>query len=239
MNKKPLVAVIPSYSKDRKVRLSHEYLEALLDCGAIPVTLPYTEDALRIRAYAEEFDGFLFSGGVDVDPVYYGEEKQFDSVEIDAERDRFELALLNALSQTEKPILGICRGIQLLNVAYGGSLVQHTDGHDRNEPNFVPTHRVRVENGTKLSAILGECGIAVNSFHHQAVKSLAPALRIAAFADDGTIEGLEAPDRPFLIGVQWHPELMYATAPHARALFRAFVEAARSPRVPSRLQHNS
>lgn len=228
MARNPLVAVIPSYSEDRKVRLSHEYLDALECEGVLPVTLPYTDDTERIRTYAETFDGFLFSGGLDVDPSYYGEEKQFDSVEIDAERDRFEAALFRLVLETKKPILGVCRGLQLINVMLGGTLVQHMDGHRQDAPNPVPTHRVTVENGTRLREILGDGEIAVNSFHHQAVKVLADELRASAFADDGTVEGAESISHPFLVGVQWHPELMHATDPHAAAVFKAFAEAVRT-----------
>ena len=223
----PRIAIIPTYSNDRKVRLSTGYLSGLYDFGAIPSVLPYTDDAARVKAYAEAFDGFLFSGGVDVAPAYYGEETMFDNVVIDEERDRFEFALLKLLLGTEKPILGICRGEQLLNVALGGSLVQHMDGHNQKEENHVATHTVSVAENTRLASILETATLRTNSFHHQAVKTVAPTLRVSATAEDGTIEAVEGTGDRFLLGVQWHPELMLGLDGFAEKIFRAFVDAAR------------
>ena len=223
----PRIAVIPSYSSDRKIRLSVGYVSALFDLGAVPSVLPYTGDAERVRAYADGFDAFLFSGGVDVDPSYYGEDTAFDSVTIDEERDSFEMALIRMLLPTDKPILGICRGEQLLNVACGGSLVQHMDGHNQTEENHVATHTVTPLGGTRLATVLGNGPIRTNSFHHQAVKAAAPTLRISAYAEDGTPEAVEGTGDRFLLGVQWHPELMLGTDGCAEKIFRAFVDAAR------------
>lgn len=225
--KTPRIAVIPGYSTDRKIRLSTGYLSSLYDLGAIPSVLTYTDDPLRIALYADAFDAFLFSGGLDVDPSYYGEELLFDNVEVDAERDRFELALMKALQGSDKAILGICRGEQLMNVAFGGSLVQHMEGHRQQEANHVATHSVTVTAGTRLSDILGTDAIRTNSFHHQAVKAVAPSFRVSASAKDGTVEAIEGTGERFLLGVQWHPELMLGTDGHAEKIFRAFVDAAR------------
>ena len=224
--KKPLIAVVPSRSSSGKILIPPAYLHALRDAGAIGVTLPYSEEPAVINEYAEVFDGFLFSGGVDVDPIHYGEIKQFDSVEIDAVRDRFELLLMEAVADSGKPILGICRGVQLINVAFGGSLVQHMDGHRQAEENTVPTHTVCVEEDSKLYGIVQRKRILTNSCHHQAVKAVAPNFKITARAEDGTVEAIEHESRPFLLGVQWHPECFYKDQAHARKLFEAFVKAA-------------
>ncbi len=228
MKHSPLIAITPAYSEDRKVKLSPQYISALLDCGAIPVALPYTEDEELLRRYALQFDGFLFSGGVDVEPDRYGEETQFDSVVVDRERDAFELLFFPEVLKTGKPILGICRGAQLLNVALGGTLHQHIDGHRQTEQGAIPTHSVTVAENSRLVKILGETRIPVNSFHHQAVKDVAPTLRAVACNEDGYVEAVESDDHSFLVAVQWHPELMYKTSDSATALFRAFVEAASS-----------
>ena len=225
MKSSPLIAIIPAYSDDGKIRLSPEYPAALLDCGAIPVTLPYSEDPAVIRFYAERFDAFLFSGGVDLEPSRYGEEKASELVVSDPGRDRFEFLLFPEVLRTGKPILGICRGVQLLNVACGGTLHQHIDEHRQTEQGAIPKHRVELLPDSRLYGILGSETVEVNSFHHQAVKTSAPALRVVAHAADGTIEALEDPAHPFFVGVQWHPELMYTSSEHARALFRAFVAA--------------
>ena len=225
MQHSPIIGVTPAYSDDRKIKLSPQYVSSLLDCGAIPVPLPYTEDEATLHRYAEQLDGFLFSGGVDVDPTRYGEKTKFDSVKVDAERDAFELRLFPLVYETGKPILGICRGSQLLNVALGGTLHQHVDGHRQTEKGSVATHGVSVTKESILNSILGAHTLPVNSFHHQAVKEVSPALRAAAYNDDGYVEAVESPSHPFLVAVQWHPELMYETSDASRALFRAFVAA--------------
>ena len=206
--------------------LSPDYVNALREAGGIGVAIPYSEDPAVINEYAAVYDGFLFSGGVDVDPIHYGETKQFDSVEIDSDRDRFELLLMEAIADTGKPILGICRGVQLLNVAFGGSLVQHMDGHRQAEARNVLTHKVCITEHSKLYGILGRHEIPTNSFHHQAVKEVAPAFLVSARAEDGTVEAIEHTEHPFLLGVQWHPEGFYQDQAHARRLFEAFVKTA-------------
>ena len=223
----PLIGVIPAYSDDRRIRIAPAYLDALRRSGAIGVTLPYSSDPAVVNEYAKLYDGFLFSGGVDLDPIYYGETKQYDSVEIDEARDRFELLLMEAVADTGKPILGICRGVQLLNVAFGGSLIQHMEGHRQSEKGNLCVQKVRVDRDSRLFSVVRSETIRTNTFHHQAVKTVAPALRAVAWAEDGTVEAIESETHPFLIGVQWHPELFFAEESHARALFSAFVRAAK------------
>ena len=223
----PLIAVVPSYDEKRRVKIPPAYLTSLSESGAIGVVIPYAEDAKTINEYASRFDGFLFSGGVDLDPIYYGEMKAFDSVETDPDRDRFELLLMEAVYGTGKPILGICRGEQLLNVACGGSLFQHMEGHRQSEEGAIATHKVRIDPTSRLYGIVRREEIMTNTFHHQAVKNVAPSLRATAWAEDGTVEAVESDTHPFLIGVQWHPEMLRERESHARALFRAFTEEAK------------
>ena len=122
---RPAIAITPSYNSDGMIRMRPAYLEAVWDAGGLPVFVSYTSDPAKLDEYARQFDGFLFAGGVDVDPKYYGEQVMFDSVSISEERDSFELELAARVLPTSKPVLGICRGIQLINVAMGGSLYQH------------------------------------------------------------------------------------------------------------------
>lgn len=225
--KQPLIAIIPSYTQSRRIRIDPAYINAIREAGGLGVVIPYSDDPTVINGYAATFDGFLFSGGVDLDPIYYGEQKEYDSVEIDADRDRFELLLVEAIGTMQKPILGICRGHQLLNVAFGGSLYQHMTGHSQTEARDVLTQKVRVEEGTKLYAITGRHELLTNTFHHQAVKEVAPPFCVTARAQDGTVEAIEHTEHPFLVGVQWHPECFYKDQAHARKLFKAFVEAAK------------
>ena len=174
---------------------------------------------------AEKAEVLLLPGGGDVEPWRYGAENTASSIE--PGRDEAELALIDAFVRSGKPILGICRGIQLLNVAFGGSLIQHMEGHRQSEKGNLCVQKVRVDRDSRLFSVVRNETIRTNTFHHQAVKTVAPALRAVAWAEDGTVEAIESETHPFLIGVQWHPELFFAEESHARALFSAFVRAAK------------
>lgn len=233
---RPLIGVSPSCVGGRPT-VSGLYLDAIWRAGGLGVMLPYTDDPARWGAYADLFDGFLFSGGVDIDPTRYGESAlscgaqprgSLPCVEIDPSRDAFEAGLFAAAYPTGKPILGICRGVQVINVFLGGSLYQHVEGHAQSASGEVREQVVAVEEGSLLWRICGKKSLMVNSFHHQAVKAVAPTLSVAARAADGGIEALWAPAHPFLLGVQFHPEI-YAGLPdddHAAAIFAAFLGAA-------------
>ncbi len=227
MKKRPLIGITPSVNSENFIRMRPAYLDSVWNGGGLPVFLSYTTDPQKLSEYAEQFDGFLFSGGVDVDPKYYGEEKMFDSVDICAARDDFELALFEAVKDTGKPIFGICRGIQLINVALGGTLYQHMEGHSQKEKGTVREQHVAVAEGSLLEKIVGKKDIKVNSFHHQAIKDVAPSLLSAGEADDGFCEAVWSPSHPFLLAVQWHPELFSTLDESSSSLFRAFVDAAR------------
>ena len=160
---------------------------------------------------------------------YEFEEIKFDNVETTPERDVFELALAELLKKDTRPVLGICRGAQLLNVAFGGTLYQHIDGHRQDERGALNLRAAAVTEGTLLRELAGESEIKTNSFHHQAVKDVAPGFTVAARADDGTVEAIEPTERTerFILAVQWHPEYFYKTDKCANNIFKAFVEAAK------------
>lgn len=230
MTEKPLIAVTVSYEGEHTMMLREEYFYAISDAGGIPVALPYATTA-QIQQFAREFDGFLFSGGVDVHPSYYGEEITADNVRVDAARDAFECSLFHAAFQEKKPILGICRGIQLINVALGGTLHQDIPNHIQIPPGDCCSQNVTISPHTLLYSLINQTTLTVNSFHHQSVNDLADGLRVSAVSDDGIIEGVELPqtEYPYLTAVQWHPERFYKKEESAKRLFLSFVAACNKP----------
>lgn len=200
--------------------LRPRYVNVLTQCAreagidVLPVMLPIVEDEALIGAYANEFDGFICTGGDDVDPSIYGEEKHPKCGTIESVRDVFELSLLNKVTALDKPVFGICRGIQVMNVALGGTLWQdipsqwsepHGSVHFERNSNNDPRHRVAVS-GT-LREVLGEDVVVTNSYHHQAVKKVGDGLSVCAVSEDGIIEGIEHTELTFYRAVQWHPEV--------------------------------
>lgn len=226
-NKRPVIGMMPSRD-GKRIALAMNYHNSIWNAGGFPVMLSYTTDEAKLREYADFCDGFLFAGGVDLDPAFYGETIQFDSVEVDAERDAFEAAAFKVFYPTNKPMLGICRGIQAINVFLGGSLYQHIPGHHQSPIPEVERHQpLHVLSGSLLEQLCGKSEIFVNSFHHQNVKALAPTLVADALSDEGYVEALHSTVHPFLFAVQFHPEI-YSTQPdddHSRAIFSAFINA--------------
>lgn len=225
---RPYIGITCSKTAEGKIAMSQNYLNSLWEAGAVPVFLAYTEEEEKLSEYANVFDGFLFAGGDDMDPARYGEEKMFDSVEIDADRDAFELALYRHVKATGKPILGICRGIQLLNVAEGGTLYQHIDGHRQSEPGTTTQQKTLVYKGSMLYSLTESEEILVNTFHHQNIKALAPTLTADAESEDGYIEAVHMEGHKFYLAVQWHPEIFRTQSPAMQRVFAAFVNACRS-----------
>jgi len=204
------------------------YVEAIERAGGRPLLVPPSEDGVEETLGA--LDGLLFSGGSDLDPELYDQEPHDETTGVHGKRDRAELALLQAALARDMPVLAICRGSQVLNVARGGDLVQHLpdvvgDDKHRHTPGVFADHDVQIEPGTRVAAVLGERA-PVKSHHHQGVGRLGDGLREAARASDGTIEALEDPAQRFAIGVLWHPE-----AGEDAALFEALVAAAREFRA--------
>ena len=221
---RPLIGILPSIS-DGRVALSPRYLNVLWESGAMGCILEPTTDVAKIAEYKEIFDGFLISGGVDIDPSYYGEEIKFDSVHTDKARDDFESIAVKEFYSTGKPILGICRGLQALNVFLGGTLYQHIDNHKQEEAGSVQTHSVDVLAGSMLHGITGEEKIMVNTFHHQNIKDLAPTLAADAYSYDGYIEAAHDIEHKFCIGVQWHPEKLFDGNENSACVLKAFVNS--------------
>jgi putative glutamine amidotransferase len=207
-----------------EMALGMTYLKAVEAAGGMPVVLPPLGDA---EAFLERLDGIVLSGGPDLDPDAYGAtERHVELGPTEPDLDTFELALARAADERGTPLLGICRGAQALNVARGGTLRQHVEGHRQTEVATTPSERVAVAPDSLLAAITesGEA-LEVNSFHHQAVDTPGSGLRVVAHAADGTVEAIEDPARPFVLGVQWHAETLTGRPEHA-ALFGALAEAA-------------
>lgn len=224
---RPLIGILPSRI-NREVKTSFAYMDAVWCSGGFPIPLGYTDDEARLAEYIEAMDGFLLSGGVDIDPSYYGEEKKFDSVEVDELRDGFESKIFPHIWASGKPVLGICRGMQAMNVFLGGTLYQHIDGHRQGETpgDQRPQHLTVCETGM-LAALIELKEIYVNTFHHQNVERLAQGLVADAVSDEGYIEALHAPGHKFFLGVQFHPEMYYGRPEddHSRKIFDAFIKA--------------
>jgi putative glutamine amidotransferase len=215
---------------------SRSYVNALLQAGAAPLLVPHIADKAVLRALYERLDGLLLPGGGDVDPVHYGESRHKNCNDPSAERDETELALARWAMDGGLPLLAVCRGIQVLNVALGGSLFQDiqaqipgAERHDwyPNHPRDRLSHTVAISPETRLAHISGTTSLPVNSLHHQSVKDVAPGLVVTGLAPDEIIEAVEAQDHPFAIGVQWHPEELAGGDARAQRLFDAFVEASR------------
>lgn len=217
------------YSKLPWYALRKNYSEAVVHAGGLPLMLPHEPELAE--AYLDTIDGLLVTGGAfDVDPALFGAATRHDTVKLKTRRTAFELAIVGGALESDMPILGICGGQQLLNVALGGTLIQHIPdevddclAHEQPNPRTEPGHDVLLAEGTLLRRIAAAARIPVNSAHHQAVKDVAPGAVVDAVAPDGVIEGIEVPGRRFCIGVQWHPE--YDISPADRALMTAFVKA--------------
>jgi putative glutamine amidotransferase len=188
----------------------------------------------HVPRLVDRLDGVVFSGGVDVDPGLYGQAPHAKLGRVNRLRDEFELALAREALRRNLPILGICRGLQLLNVAMGGTLLQHipsewkgAQDHDAPGERWHEAHDVRVVGGTRLRDILGRDELAVNSLHHQAVDRLGADVVASAFAADGIVEGIELPQQRFALGVQWHPESFWNRDARFQSLFDAHVGACR------------
>ncbi|MFL5864206.1 MAG: gamma-glutamyl-gamma-aminobutyrate hydrolase family protein [Solirubrobacteraceae bacterium] len=211
-----------------EMALGLTYLRALEAAGALPVVVPPLSSEL-VDPLLDRFDGLCMSGGPDLDPVAYGQRRHDRTGPVQTTLDEFELALARAADARGMAILAICRGMQVLNVARGGSLHQHLPdvvgseiNHRQTEHGTRPTHWVSLGGRTRLASILERRRLKVNSFHHQGVDMLGSELTVAGHAGDGTVEAIEAIDRDFVLGVQWHAESLVARREQA-ALFSAFV----------------
>lgn len=231
---------IPCYASERSDNRrplygnNQSYVQAVLRAGGAPLLIPPGEPSVY-AAIAERLDGLLLSGGGDVDPRLYGEEPLPECQPPEVERDEMELFFARWALERRKPVLGICRGIQLLAIARGGSLYQDIPSqYDKplrhncaGEARNYVAHEVQIDPGSQFAAIVGKATDGVNSFHHQAVKAPGEGVRVVASAEDGIVEAAEMPDYPFVIAVQWHPEAMDDDHRTSQRLFAAFVAACR------------
>jgi len=219
------------------------YEEALARAGGQAVPITPTEDDERLSSMLDEVDALLLSGGDNVTPALYGGDPD-DSASSDRHRDEFEVRLIHAALDRDMPVLGICRGIQILNVAHGGTVrdlradEELSDRHGIDLDSFA-AHDVNIAAGTRLADVIGAGTRRVNSFHEQAVGQVGADLRVCATADDGIVEGIERPDRTFVIGIQWHPEITSLTDEAALALYRVLVRQAEAYRAARRLKSAS
>lgn len=211
---------------------NQSYVQAVLRAGGAPLLIPPAETSVY-AAIAERLDGLLLSGGGDVDPRTYGEEPLPACGAPEIERDGAEMFFTRWALERRVPLLGICRGIQILNVVRGGSLYQDIPSqYDKplrhncagEQRNYI-AHAIQIDPDSQFAAIVGQTTAGVNSFHHQAVKALGDGVRVVATAEDGIVEAAEMPDYPFVITVQWHPEAMDDDDPITTRLFAAFVAA--------------
>ncbi len=209
----------------RDLALALAYPGAVARGGGAPLIVPPFAAERDVDAILDRVDGVLVSGGPDIDPCLYGEEPHPELGPTDVGLDRFEIGFVRRALERDLPLLGICRGAEVLNVARGGSLVQHVEGHRQTEEGRIPTHDVRLEEGSRLAGILGTTRAAVNTFHHQAVDRLGGGVRAVAWADDGVVEAIELDGVDFAIGVQWHAEGLI-DEPRQCALFSRFAAAA-------------
>ncbi len=239
---KPLIGITAAAYVDPKSgwRYFRSYsgcVAAIADNGGLPVLVPAGLPDEVLRAIYDRLDGVLMPGGGDVNPAVYGEAPHPTTVYVDDARDATELQLVRWAVDEDRPLLGICRGHQLINVALGGKLLQDIpssvstkllhDIPDYETPRFTRSHEVSIDPASRLAQVTGVTTLAVNSLHHQSVSQVAPAMRVTAYAPDGVIEATELPDRQFVLSVQWHPEDLYGDDPAIRRLFTAFVDAAR------------
>lgn len=220
----------PRYTVRDQIGLYTPYYQALLSAGALPVVVPIVDDRAALTEYLNCLDGLMFTGGEDIPPQAYGQKRHPATKECHPRRFAHDRLLAEAVLQREIPVLAICMGMQVVNVAYGGTLLQdiQTDiQHTPIDPGNDSYHSIVIEDENLLRQILEANEIEVNSAHHQAVEKLAPGLRVLAHAPDGIMEAVQMTDREFFLGVQWHPERI-VERPEQLRLFEAFVSACHS-----------
>lgn len=234
----PLIGITTYRTKNRygypQICVNEAYITSLTNSGAVPTLIPLGLSEENMRSLLDRLDGVLFSGGGDIQPERYGSQPHPLVDNVDPDRDRVELFIFDQVVQRQKPFLGICRGLQLINVALGGTLYedisdQRPDSLSHQNPDTLPrdtlSHPVSVLEDSLLHQILDQRDPPVNSLHHQGIRRLASPLKPTAYAPDGIIEAFEIPDYPFGLAVQWHPEWLQEHAAMQR-LFRSFVQAA-------------
>ncbi|MFA9558524.1 gamma-glutamyl-gamma-aminobutyrate hydrolase family protein [Evansella sp. AB-rgal1] len=245
--KKPMIGVVPLYDeKKESYWMLPGYMEGIEAAGGIPVMLPLTTNNEIINEIANTFDGFLFTGGHDVNPELYEETMESYCGEPCDDRDIMEAILFKEVLGLNKPAFGICRGLQLFNVLLGGTLHQDIPtqfhpaievAHKQHPPYDLPAHVVSIVKDSFLYDIIGSDTLMVNSYHHQGIKQLATPLQPVATAEDGMVEAVIMPGKKFVFAVQWHPEFNYTKEEASRQLFKSFTLACSSKEVLVKTAH--
>jgi putative glutamine amidotransferase len=232
-----LIEINPIMPNNHPAYAPHDVKEAFIKLGAIPLIIAFPDDVSKVDQLAQDYvqliDGLMLPGGPDVDPTFYGEEPHPKIGMTLYQKDRFEIALIKAALAADKPIFGICRGIQIMNVAMGGTLYQDLESqypelkiqHPQATLGQFATHHVELTADSKLAKLYGQSTIKVNSRHHQAVKAVGKGLKVTAVAPDGVVEGMESTDTDLFLGVQWHPENMWQQEdPQQLVVFQDFLD---------------
>ena len=232
---KPIIGILAEIDDEKTVKIQDTYVKTVERLGGIPIVIPYADNESTLTEFSDICDGFIFTGGADIDPKHYGEDKKATCGGIQQYRDDLELRLFNVIIKTKKPIIAICRGIQLVNVALGGTLYQDIPSekpseifHQQKEPKFAMSHGVKILKGTPLYSLIGSERMKANSFHHQAIKDLGKDLEIMATADDGIIEAVYLKSDRYLRAYQWHPERIWAEDELNRRIFEDFINACKA-----------
>lgn len=218
-----------------RVYVNQTYIHSVLLAGGVPILLPSVNTDQAVLEQLDRVDAIILSGGSDINPLLFGEEPDAKLDFVLPDRDTYEIRLTCLTHQSGKPLLGICRGIQVINVAFGGTLYQDicsqapncTLKHSQSSRRDFAGHTVDIVPGSMLQQIFDEFSLSVNSYHHQAVKDAAPGFIINAMSRDGIIEGIEKPGEPYLLGVQWHPEMLVESYPVMLELFKRLVKEAK------------
>jgi putative glutamine amidotransferase len=226
-----IVAHVEAVTGDEDVAMDHAmvavpYVKAVHRAGATPVLLPVVDPG-DVEDLLDAVDAVVITGGRDVDPAAYGHDRHEHCGPVDPRRDAADLAIARAVVARDQPTLAVCRGIQVLNVALGGTLTQHVDDHMQLDRYNVDAHTVVIEPGSRLAAIVGSTTLGVNTLHHQVVDELGEGVRVVARNADGDVEGIEVDGAPHVLAVQWHPELLRHRAEHL-ALFAQLADATRA-----------
>lgn len=230
---KPKIGIVICGFINQKQFVSNAYIQSIRYSGGIPLVLPLVRSDQMLQEYINLCDGFLFCGGNDITPLLFGQEPMHGNGKTNITLDLFQIRLMRQILKTKKPVFSICRGMQIFNVACGGSIFQDISMHTSSTLNHMQesdsredvSHKIKTKSDSMLRKYIGRY-LYVNSFHHQAVDKIGENLMVSARASDGIAEAIEMPSHPYAIGVQWHPESMYRTSSEMRHLFQTFIEAA-------------
>ncbi|MFI3304263.1 MAG: gamma-glutamyl-gamma-aminobutyrate hydrolase family protein [Rikenellaceae bacterium] len=231
---KPIIGIIPLWDDDKQsIWMLPGYMDLIRESGGIPIILPLRSSEDDVLSICDLCNGFLLTGGHDVNPSLYGAERSVKCGVTNHWRDSLERTIFDFAVARDLPILGICRGVQLMNVFGGGTLYQdlpteyRVEGgvnHQMTPPYDQPWHKVRIVDGTPLAKIASSLELEVNSYHHQTIRELAPMFKAMAFSEDGLVEAIYIPERRFIVGVQWHPEFNYTRDTASQQIAKSFID---------------